>query len=282
MPRKKTPRRIPDWISRPQNLSAVELTDLRQLEDLLDREYSLQDMRRQQKHLLAFLGRPQANFHELQTDRDASARDREKWLRPLSEWIGGSLQHFPGYVAIHVRVLQIMAAGYATFGAQFDRADPLAREWGSRIWQLLADYERLLRLKCLPPGAHSIRHSVKKTLPTFPAPPGAHWGHVRIRTIDDERASIKVRGEGRIFTYAEMGMVDRRSGTPTKLWKLLCVFAHNHGELTPDKPDARREYKKRKEDLDKALRTFFRVEEPAFRLTDDRKGWRARFDISVG
>jgi len=114
----------------------------------------------------------------------------------------------------------------------------------------------------------------------FPTPTDATWGDVLIRFIDGHTVSITVKSVKRVFNYTQMGMANRKNSNPTVQWKLLEAFAEKRGVLEWSSPKADRLNQKRREILAKNLREFFRIEGDPFRLTDDGKGWRARFLIT--
>lgn len=115
----------------------------------------------------------------------------------------------------------------------------------------------------------------------FPTPAGATWRDVEITFRDMHTAQIRVKGVAKVCNYTQMGMVDRRNGNPTKQWALLVAFAKEHGILDWNSSAAHRKNQKRREDLATDLGDFFRIEGDPFRLTEDRKGWRARFRVSL-
>lgn len=113
----------------------------------------------------------------------------------------------------------------------------------------------------------------------FPTPPDASWGDVTIRFVDGHTVSIKVKSAGGVFNYTQMGMASKKNGEPTVQWKLLEAFAEEHGVLDWSSNKANRRNQKRRELLAADLRAFFRIASDPFRLTDDGKGWQARFLI---
>jgi hypothetical protein len=113
----------------------------------------------------------------------------------------------------------------------------------------------------------------------FPTPPDATWDDVRIRFKDGHTVSIKVKSGKGVYTYADMGMVDKRNGKPNSQWELLRTFADEGGTLDWSSKRANRRNQKRREYLAANLRCFFDIEGDPFRLTRDRKGWEARFLI---
>jgi hypothetical protein len=113
----------------------------------------------------------------------------------------------------------------------------------------------------------------------FPTPPGATWTSVRIRFVDGETVAVAVCGANAHFTYAQMGMADRRNARPTKQWELLRAFASVHGLLSWEGHHACRANQKRRELLARDLKAFFRIDGEPIILTEDRKGWRTVFAI---
>jgi hypothetical protein len=113
----------------------------------------------------------------------------------------------------------------------------------------------------------------------FPTPPGARWADVRVRFVDGETVAVKVVAVTRTLTYAQMGMADGRSGKATKQWHLLRGFAQGAGTLTWKSPAADRRNQKRRENLAKDLKAFFRIDGEPIVLTSDQKGWRTVFSI---
>jgi len=114
----------------------------------------------------------------------------------------------------------------------------------------------------------------------FPTPPDAKWEDVRIFFKDGHTVSVKVSSAAGIYNYTQMNMADKRSSNPTKQWNLLESFARGYGTLDWKHPDANPKNQKRRESLTKNLQAFFRIEGEPFSLTNDKKGWQARFHIS--
>ena len=114
----------------------------------------------------------------------------------------------------------------------------------------------------------------------FPTPPDASWGDVSIRFKDGHTVSVKAKTAGGVFNYTQMGMANKKNGNPTVQWELLKTFADERGILDWSSNKAHRHNQKRRELLAANLRDFFRIEGDPFRLTDDGKGWQARFIIS--
>lgn len=115
----------------------------------------------------------------------------------------------------------------------------------------------------------------------FPIPPDTNWEDVIIRFRDGHTVSIKVKSETRVANFTQMGMVNRRNGNPTVQWKLFNVFAKNLGVLNWSSKEADLKNQKRCEKLTHNLQTYFGIREKPFRLTDNKKGWKARFVISI-
>lgn len=115
----------------------------------------------------------------------------------------------------------------------------------------------------------------------FPTPPDATWGAVRMRFKDRHTVSVQVKSAKGVFNYTQMGMANAKNGDPTKQWELLEAFAEGHGTLDWSSRHADRKNQKRKELLAGKLCEFFRIEGDPFGLTEDGKGWRTKFSLSL-
>lgn len=115
----------------------------------------------------------------------------------------------------------------------------------------------------------------------FPTPPDATWSDVSVKFMNSHTVSIRAKSAGGIFHYAQMGMASKKNSNPTKQWELLEAFGEGHGTLDWSSGKADRKNQKRRELLAADLRQFFRIDGDPFRLSDDGKGWRARFFISL-
>jgi hypothetical protein len=116
----------------------------------------------------------------------------------------------------------------------------------------------------------------------FPTPAGATWDQVKIRFRDGHTVSVNVLGEEGVFNYAQMGMASRKNAEPTVQWKLLKTFAEERGSLTWRSSQSDPKIKKRRENLAKDLRTFFRIDGDPIPATPDGKGWCVRFELHDG
>jgi hypothetical protein len=139
-------------------------------------------------------------------------------------------------------------------------------------------------------GSEAIRRFATALLPLsqdedgdgrvfFPTPAGSVWTDVKLRLIDGNTVSIQVRDASCVFNFAQLGMASRKNASPTVQWKLLCDFAYDHGVMTWESRSATRKNMKRREQLARDLRRFFRIEGNPIELTSDGKGWRTRFAI---
>jgi len=117
------------------------------------------------------------------------------------------------------------------------------------------------------------------TMDHFEVPSGVKWDNVVIRFTDGHTVSVKAGDKNGVCNYTQMGMIDMRNSTPNASWELLKTIAGEHGSLTWDTPEAKREFKKQKERLAKALKKFFRIDEDPFKYLPTKKGWEALFAI---
>ena len=122
----------------------------------------------------------------------------------------------------------------------------------------------------------------KKGMVHFATPPDAAWTDVRIRFTDRQTVSVTVLGETGVFSYADMGMVDRRGHRPSVQWDLLYTFAENNGWLTWGDRAASKQLKKRYERLVEKLRRFFQIKEGRpIRFSRRPRGWQAELLLSI-
>lgn len=127
------------------------------------------------------------------------------------------------------------------------------------------------------PAARRITSA--STPSTFPTPEGTTWADVSIRFRDGHTVSVKAKDARGVFTYAQMGMVDRRNGNPTKQWDLLRAFAEGHGTMTWSHSKADRRNQKRRELLARDLRRFFGLHHDPITLSADGMGWITVFGV---
>jgi hypothetical protein len=111
----------------------------------------------------------------------------------------------------------------------------------------------------------------------FPTLAGASWSQLKIRFVDGHTVLAAVGGARGVFHFAEMGMANRKNGTPTVQWELLREFAAGYGILTWRSAGADRKNKKRRENLARNLAAFFRIVGDPFAPYGN--GWRAKFQI---
>ena len=148
---------------------------------------------------------------------------------------------------------------------------------GKRVLRLVRPFEEILAQF----RAANLPSRKQDRVPVvFPTPPDATWGDVSIRFKDGHTVSIKVKSVRGVYNYTQMGMANKKNGEPTKQWELLRTLADEYGVLDWSSKRADRRNQKRREILAANLRDFFRIDGDPFCLTDDGKGWRARFHIS--
>jgi hypothetical protein len=155
------------------------------------------------------------------------------------------------------------------------------RQLASRLHSSLAALTTEIESAIGPSLPGSTPPNRAKGMVHFNTPAGATWQDVEIKFVDGHTISVNVLGERGRFSYTQMGMADGRNVSPTQQWKLLETFAYHRGRLTWGDSEATRKNQKRRERLAGDLRAFFRIEGDPFCLTDDQKGWRTRFSISL-
>jgi len=120
----------------------------------------------------------------------------------------------------------------------------------------------------------------KRPLHAFPTPEGANWSDLSIIFKDGHTASVAVGDVLEIRNYTQMGMVDARTGNPTKQWDLLRRFAEGNGVVTWQNSRSKDKHRKRKSLLAKNLREVFGIEGDPFILGADGS-WQVRFTLTT-
>jgi hypothetical protein len=142
------------------------------------------------------------------------------------------------------------------------------------------------RLVVSPAGQTAIEQFRRRVVPEpdgttplafFSTPAGASWSQLKMRFVDGHTVSVAVGGAHGVFHFAEMGMANRKNGTPTVQWELLRQFTAGYGILTWRSAGADRKNKKRRENLARNLQAFFRIDGDPF--TPYGNGWQARFQV---
>lgn len=119
----------------------------------------------------------------------------------------------------------------------------------------------------------------EKSRETFPLPQGAKWNELTLEFSDGHVVTIKFQEKRKRFTYAQMGMVCSKSGSPNKQWELLRAFAESYGQIDWQNRFASDKLKKQKQELSKRLREFFRIEEDPIEWVKGEKSYRCLFTI---
>ena len=113
----------------------------------------------------------------------------------------------------------------------------------------------------------------------FPTPPGTPWEAIYMRFTDTHTLYIRIGDKSRHYGYADAVCIE---GQQAQRAALLQDFADNRGVFTWDHPNADRRKQKQKEDLAKALRSFFEIDGDPIRKFRDEKGrvgWECVFTI---
>jgi len=142
------------------------------------------------------------------------------------------------------------------------------------------------RLVASEPGQITLEQFRRRVLPEaqrpcerafFPTPAAAAWENVRLEFLDGHTLSVRLGDQHGVYHFTQMGMVNRKNGSPTVQWELLRDFAAGHGVLTWRSAGADRKNQKRREKLARDLQAFFRIAGDPF--VRHGNGWQARFQI---
>ncbi len=112
-------------------------------------------------------------------------------------------------------------------------------------------------------------------------PPDLRWSEVTLRFLDGHTVSVTARGVRVRYSFAEMGMEDKRAKRPDVQWELLHAFAEGHGTFDWSNDSASHRIQKRKETLAKKLKDHFGIRADPFRYDKSTGGWQAVFTIFV-
>ncbi len=116
---------------------------------------------------------------------------------------------------------------------------------------------------------------------TFPTPPGADWHDLTLVFRDGHTVTASIGSVREIYTFQDMGMVNRNTLTPDEQWQLLYHFAEEMGVFTWRSQHADHRNKKRKGRLASRLRAFFGILGNPFAYRREDGGWEAVFNIRI-
>jgi hypothetical protein len=121
----------------------------------------------------------------------------------------------------------------------------------------------------------------KKRQPSyhFDTPSGTKWPEILIRFLDGNTVTIALDSRSERRTFAEMNMMDGRSGNPTKQWKLLEALAQNSGRLSWKSSEANLKRKKQVELLAHRLQEYFNIPESPFHDYQKGTGWQMKLRL---
>jgi len=120
----------------------------------------------------------------------------------------------------------------------------------------------------------------KRLLHKFPTPEGAGWEDISIIFKDGHTVSVSVGDVQEIRNYTQMGMLNAKTGNPTKQWDLLRRFAEGNGVVTWQNSRPEEKHRKRKSLLAKNLRDVLGIEGDPFILGGDGS-WHVRFTLTT-
>ncbi len=245
--------------------------------------HSREDLLGQQRALREFLEKPKVHLISLQGSSGGPAIERSNLALEVSETVDRIRPLFPAGVRAALTALK----SYARI---------CTHNQGARAANTPEGVQGLLLNLAIVEGYAGVLHQLlaesreedasttndadgRPAVAGFPTPSGATWEDVHIRFKDGHTVTIRVREARGIYSFAEMGMSNKKNRTFTKQWALLQTFATHDGTLTWKNPEAGRNLQKRREVLAKNLKAFFGIEGDPIRLTNDRKGWQTRFSI---
>jgi len=122
----------------------------------------------------------------------------------------------------------------------------------------------------------------KKNKFPYKLPAGTEWKNFIIQFFNNkEEVYIQVNRFKHNENYAKMGFADNRFSVPkpNEGWTFLWVLAKYNGELTIKDPDAKDTYKKQKELVSKALKSYFSMESDPFYPYQETKSYKTRFTL---
>jgi len=118
----------------------------------------------------------------------------------------------------------------------------------------------------------------KQTIP-LELPPNTKWKDITIKFLNEQEVKITAPHLSTNVDYNEMGFRDERNRLPNRQWKLLKMFAENHGELSwsslrkkydslysplKEKAVTSDAIKKQKQLLSDRLKFYFQIDEDPF------------------
>ena len=109
---------------------------------------------------------------------------------------------------------------------------------------------------------------------------GTTWESIYIQFKNSEAVTIQVSGHTHDTSFADMGFADGRTGKPNTQWTLLTLFAKNGGNLTAGSPDAKDKYKKHKQLLSDALKSYFSIDYDPFKPYGKTDGYSIKINLS--
>ena len=115
----------------------------------------------------------------------------------------------------------------------------------------------------------------------FNTPVDIDWHHITITFVDGHTVSIRAGQSHGQYNYTQMGMANIRNGSPTAHWQLLQDFADNHGVIDNASPKKTsfHHMPKRKQDLSRKLRQFFRLSDDPIDYLKQEGCYRCHFTI---
>ena len=135
-------------------------------------------------------------------------------------------------------------------------------------------------------GGAEKRNKVGKQPARFPSPSGLKWDGVNIIVVSDDSLKIEAGGHRETYTYAELGLADKRKvDAATQLWTLIKVLANYQGRI-PTKNNLpiniSKQLPKHISRLRKVLKDVMQIEDDPFDPYQKGKEYHTRFSIRDG
>ncbi|AMN44055.1 hypothetical protein [Rhodoplanes sp. Z2-YC6860] len=111
----------------------------------------------------------------------------------------------------------------------------------------------------------------------WPLPPNTSWEMLAFTFVDEEKLSVRVGQQTRIFEPDQFGFKDRKTGRYVSAWALLLTMAGSGGKTRPVLEKKRAALEKQKQLLADRLKELFGLDEEPFFKDRTKQTYVARF-----